>query len=146
MVITLTASGVVAAGVLGFAATGASASTSASRPVAAASASADSSSGAEGSAGSDAACTEAAAWALLTGPNGWFAICGGTGLFAVPAKYKPFTELTIRVTNRVWLHQTYPAKGWADCFSIGNPPKTFALSGRDQNPGDLQVSANGAAC
>lgn len=98
------------------------------------------------SAGPHSTCNPSNAWAVLTGSEGnWAAICGGPDVFNV-APYRPFTELTIRVKNRVWLHQTYPLQGWADCFSVSNPPKTFILGGRDQNPGDMQVSANTSPC
>ena len=127
------ASAVAAAGMFGFSAVSASAATVGSVT--------------GSSVNPDSSCTESAAWAVLTGPGGeWFGICGGTGIFPTPSGFQPFTDLTVRRTNRVWLHQTYPAKGWADCFSVPNPPKTFALSGRDKTPGDLQVSANTAGC
>jgi hypothetical protein len=58
----------------------------------------------------------------------------------------PFQHMRDTVTNRVWLHQTFPAQGWGDCFRTGNPPVTFDLDGRDSNPGDVQLSSNTSPC
>ena len=139
MVTTLAATLIMATGVLGLDTTGAAARTlpastvtftSGDQPI---------------GVGSDNSCTQSNAWAALTGPIGnWAAACGIV-LFDV-AGFGPFTKLTIHVRNRVWLHQTYPAKGWADCFSVSDPTKIYDLSGRDQNPGDMQVSANTNPC
>lgn len=44
---------------------------------------------------------------------------------------------------RVWLHQNADGSGWADCFPHG---MVFALSGRDRNPGNVQLSSNSSYC
>jgi hypothetical protein len=45
---------------------------------------------------------------------------------------------------RVWLHQDLNGGGWADCFSNNN---AYLTSGtRDDNPGNLYISANTSAC
>jgi len=146
---TLAASAaVVATGTLGLAVTGASASTSGSPPVGVASGSVGSGTTGSGTTGSNS-CSPSSSdvQAVLRGTRGnWAAICGGPFLLKIPSDTWPFTTLTIYVTNRVWLHQTYPAKGWSDCYEVGNPAKTFSLSGRDQRPGDMQVSSTTSAC
>jgi len=68
---------------------------------------------------------------------GSYAQVNGTG---------PFDSLRIRVVNRVWLHQHADGSGWGDCFETQNPPSTFGLSGRDRNPGNLQIALNTAPC
>jgi len=139
MVVTLVTTLIVATGMLGLDATGAAAQTPPASTAAA------TNSDQPIGVGSDNNCTPSNGWAVLTGTGGnWAAVCG---VFVLDvAGFGPFTKLTIRVRNRVWLHQTFPARGWADCFSVGSPPRTFNLSGRDQNPGDMQVSANTSPC
>lgn len=56
----------------------------------------------------------------------------------------PFTALSSRVHNRIWFHQNANGSGWADCRSVFQ--QDVRLSGRDQNPGNIQVSANTATC
>ena len=71
----------------------------------------------------------------------------GTGTL-VPQDFipAPYTSMVIHVKNRVWLHQFANSTGWADCFETQNPPHAYTLTGRDQNPGNLQISANTAPC
>ena len=63
-----------------------------------------------------------------------------------------YSTLTIRTPDRIWLHQTVSgATGWADCIeeSDATGPSsqvTVALTGRDTNPGNLQISSNTAFC
>ena len=72
-------------------------------------------------------------------------LCVGASVVDISGR-GPFQQLTNRVTDRVWLHQTFPARGWADCFETGRPPTTWNLIGRDQNPGDIQLTGNTAHC
>lgn len=44
---------------------------------------------------------------------------------------------------RVWFHQNTNGSGWADCFDHGN---AFELTGRDQNPGNIQITTNSTEC
>ena len=44
---------------------------------------------------------------------------------------------------RVWFHQNANGSGWADCFPHG---MLFAISGRDRNPGNIQLSSNSSYC
>ncbi len=56
---------------------------------------------------------------------------------------EPSSELTNGTGFRVWFHQYANGTGWADCFSNNN---AYALTGRDQNPGNVYVSSNSAPC
>jgi opacity protein-like surface antigen len=48
-----------------------------------------------------------------------------------------------RVLNRIWFHQNANGSGWADRF---RGRRNFPLTGRDQRPGTVQISASTAAC
>lgn len=56
----------------------------------------------------------------------------------------PFNLIEKTTHNRVWLHQHADGSGWGDCFWADNVDTP--LSGRDQNPGNVQVSSNTASC
>jgi hypothetical protein len=56
----------------------------------------------------------------------------------------PYTLLEKSTHNRVWLHQHANGTGWADCFWADDVD--IVLRGRDQNPGNVQVSSNTASC
>jgi hypothetical protein len=63
-----------------------------------------------------------------------------------------YSTLTIRTPDRIWLHQTVSGTGgWADCTeqpgATGPSSQvTVALTGRDTNPGNLQISNNTTFC
>ena len=62
-----------------------------------------------------------------------------------------YSTLTIRTTDRIWLHETVSgATGWADCTEQSDANQshevTLSLSGRDTNPGNIQISSNTAFC
>jgi hypothetical protein len=54
-----------------------------------------------------------------------------------------FTDMTSNVENRIWFHQDANGGGWGDCF---RGPGSWKLTGRDQHPGNIQVSANKNPC
>lgn len=56
----------------------------------------------------------------------------------------PFNLIEKTTHNRVWLHQFANGTGWADCFWADNVDTP--LRGRDQTPGNVQVSSNTASC
>ena len=67
---------------------------------------------------------------------------------AVPATvptagFGPFQILSVNTNHRVWLHQNPNGSGWADCW---HGSADYPLHGRDQNPGNIQVVTNTAAC
>ena len=64
----------------------------------------------------------------------------------VPDILPPYTSMTIHVRNRVWLHQNANGSGWADCFETQTPARTFTLSGRDRQAGNIQISSNTSRC
>jgi hypothetical protein len=85
----------------------------------------------------------------------WLSYNGGDNTYYCATGISPLgpvlkSQLAVRAPDRIWLHQTYPASGWADCFwtNLGSGvPFLFPLSGtRDDFPGDLQVTTNTAAC
>jgi hypothetical protein len=55
------------------------------------------------------------------------------------------SDVTSTVHNRIRLHQDANGGGWADCLGVGRPNE-WELTGRNQNPGNIQVSSNKAAC
>lgn len=56
----------------------------------------------------------------------------------------PVTHLNTTLTaNRVWFHQNRNSTGWADCYSGGG---SYNITGRDRDPGNIQISANTAPC
>ncbi len=57
----------------------------------------------------------------------------------------PYQDLSDNSSHRVWLHQNANGTGWADCFHT-TTGEDFPLSGRDQNPGNIQVVSNTSAC
>jgi hypothetical protein len=56
----------------------------------------------------------------------------------------PYTLIEDNAPNRIWFHQNANNSGWADCFRVQFA--SIPLSGRDRNPGNIQVSANTAPC
>jgi hypothetical protein len=56
----------------------------------------------------------------------------------------PFQILSAKVHNRIWFHQNANNTGWADCHQAYMVDQL--ITGRDQNPGNIQVSSNTAAC
>lgn len=82
-------------------------------------------------------------WAYLQGSTFKLYLCGvGTTNLSGPDLY---TELVIsNHSNRIWLHQNPDNSGWADCFQGAN--KQIALSGRNLNPGNVQISSNTSFC
>ena len=80
-------------------------------------------------------------WVQMDGTN--YIVCAyGTGSLSVAGH--TFNLLFSNVPNRIWLHQTSTGGGWADCFRAQFA--SWTLSGRDRTPGNIQVSANTAAC
>ncbi|HET7014380.1 MAG TPA: hypothetical protein VFI65_10745 [Streptosporangiaceae bacterium] len=94
-------------------------------------------------------CGQANFWAELIGGTVKVYVCGVTTRnLGGPDLY---STLIIRVPNRIWLHQTVSGStGWADCDEQSGAsmsgPVTVGLSGRDMNPGNLQISSNTAFC
>ena len=87
-------------------------------------------------------CTPSNAWVSImnVGSSGWIFCSVGT---KVVAGTGPFVEMSSIVFNRIWLHQNPNGSGWADCFE---GRLSWPLHGRDQNPGNVQVSANTNPC
>jgi hypothetical protein len=56
----------------------------------------------------------------------------------------PYVLIEDNAPNRIWFHQNANNSGWADCFRVQFA--SISLSGRDRNPGNIQVSANTAPC
>jgi hypothetical protein len=92
--------------------------------------------------GAVASCNSSNAWVGVVGTNYDFWICGVAT--ANTAGHGPFYELDINVKNRVWFHQNSNGSGWADCFS--GQYTSRPLTGRDKNPGNVQVTSNTSAC
>lgn len=86
-------------------------------------------------------CGPSNAWVAMLGDNVDVYLCGVAT--APTAGLGPFFDITSTVRNRIWLHQNANNSGWADCR---RGPGEWLLSGRDANPGNIQVSANTAAC
>jgi len=60
----------------------------------------------------------------------------------------PFQAMTFATgfDRRVWFHENADGTGWADCFFTGGTGVSVNLKGRDQNPGNIQVTTNHSAC
>ncbi len=91
---------------------------------------------------SPASCGPSNAIVHLQGTKGDLYICAVTTINTTGLG--PFTLLEKTTHNRVWLHQNANGSGWADCFWADNVD--HPLKGRDQNPGNVQVSSNTASC
>jgi len=87
-------------------------------------------------------CTPSNAWVSLGRADGSGWVFCAVGVYDV-AGTGPFTEMSSVVLNRIWLHQNPDGSGWADCF---RGRLSWPLRGRDQNPGNLQISSNTKAC
>jgi hypothetical protein len=74
--------------------------------------------------------------------NGNLYICSVGTLTNPPGE--PYTLLEKTTHNRVWLHQNASGSGWADCYWADNVD--YPLKGRDQRPGNVQVSSNTSKC
>jgi hypothetical protein len=46
---------------------------------------------------------------------------------------------------RVWFHQNEDGSGWADCYG-GGTTAAFTVTGRDQRPGNVQLTDNATPC
>jgi hypothetical protein len=89
-----------------------------------------------------AACGPSNAIVHLQGPGRNLYICAVTTVNTTGRG--PFNLIEKTTHNRVWLHQNANGSGWADCFWADNAD--VPLTGRDQNPGNVQVSSNTASC
>jgi hypothetical protein len=93
---------------------------------------------------SPATCNASNYWAYLQGSTFKLYLCGvGTTNLSGPDLY---TRLVIsNHSNRIWLHQNPDGiGGWAACFRA--PNTQFGIIPMDQNPGNVQISSNTAAC
>jgi len=80
---------------------------------------------------------------LTQSPSAFQALFATTDLM-LHISGRPTVFSSIPRGNRVWLHQDLNGGGWADCFSNNN---AYLTSGtRDDNPGNLYISANTSAC
>jgi hypothetical protein len=86
-------------------------------------------------------CGPSNAWVAMLGEHSDVYICAVTTVST--AGLGPYTDITSTVSNRIWLHQNANNSGWANCF---RGPAEWLLSGENQNPGNIQVSSNTAAC
>ena len=87
-------------------------------------------------------CTGTTYWARLTGEATIY-VCGVSTRRLGGSDI--YTLLSIsNHRNRVWLHQHPDGSGWAICFE--GPDRTFSLNGSDENPGNIQIVSNTAAC
>jgi hypothetical protein len=79
----------------------------------------------------------------ITGPNGCvFFFSPGTQ--PIPPGEHPFVEMSSSVRNRVWFHQNSDGTGWADCKQAHDA--SIPINGRDQDPGNIQMSSNTSPC
>lgn len=64
------------------------------------------------------------------------------------AGHGPFQAMTAAIgfDRRIWFHQDAGGGGWGDCYFSGGKGVSWDLSGRDQNPGNIQVTTNHASC
>jgi len=101
-----------------------------------------------GSPAAAASCAITNAELVVNGSNYNWWWCKWVSGTAITAGYGPFQAMTpaIGFDRRVWFHQDANGDGWADCFFSGGRGISWPLSGRDQNPGNIQVTTNHSPC